>query len=543
METLDLRRRALHGCRVVALFSLALTLMPAAWAQAALPGKPHPAPVAVDDAADDPPGVLDELDTGYIVELGERLSADRTWLSDEALAMLDDIGLRLDELFAGVPEFFTKDGGDHYRIKIEKVGSLWGSFDPASDPFAIFLTHEAYTGLGLDRVLAFMDGAQTVLFERDLETLPALALTIESHPPGRPIAKSASVGSFEQPVELGSARLDLRRFDAELVAGFPLVPAMKAGCSHEVAPTSCNGMRPVCAAGASLHFILSALKIRTDHEGFGKGNPEIELFPFNIDGASTGSTSNRSTPFIFDGRTIADSAGRSRFLADVNNTNVWYSLGKGVAICPATLGGEWAMTLVEQDDTTGVLMIKGDRTNTVKMMRFENPSSSGNTVQIYPFNALKFVFQFIKLLFGLWSGDGDDLYQESIGLTGNLFCNDGLGKPAPKIFNLASAEWDMQGYFACVNPSCAEMNASISGPSSTFSFSAETFTASVTSGSTPFTYQWLKDGALVGTGSSVTVSSSSSYTLTLTVTDASGQRVTATMFVFVDDGMCGDFFC
>lgn len=89
------------------------------------------------------------------------------------------------------------------------------------------------------------------------------------------------------------------------------------------------------------------------------------------------------------------------------------------------------------------------------------------------------------------------------------------------------------------------MTASVSGPSHLFEFQSGTYSANVSGGSSPFAYRWTKNGAFVGSASSVTVSNSSSFTIavTVTVTDAGGQTTTASKFVFVDDGMCGDVFC
>ena len=520
--------------------TLLFTLTSSLWAAppAFPPAKPSLNSGPSADAVGDPPGVLDDIDSSFIVDLAARLSTDRGWLTPETLRALDDGSLRLKELFPEAPDFFTKDGTVLYRLEIERVGAGWDAFDPSTDRFAVFLTHEIYTGLGLDRALALEDGQQTVLFAQDMDTFHLFALSVHNRASDQPLPKSATVASFEEPVRLGEARLKVNRFDPALVEGFAAFPT-KAGCAAEVAPASCSGMVPVCAAGAAPHFILTSVKIRTDHEGLFKGKPEIELFPLNIDGASSGSTTGTSTPFIFSGRTILDSAGRSRFLPDVNSNNVWYSVSGGVAICPTTLGNEWAATLVEDDNTTGVLKIPGSKINKVKVFRHAVQSA----VALYRMDFLKFATNFIKLLFGLFSGDGDDLYQESIGITGDLFCNDGLGQPAPKIFTLASQEWDLQGYFACLNPTCAPLTASITGPSQLDMFTSGTYTVNVGSGVSPFTYRWTQNGAFVGSGSSVTVSDSNSFTIAVTVTDAAGQTATSSRSVFVFNEMCGQFFC
>jgi hypothetical protein len=85
------------------------------------------------------------------------------------------------------------------------------------------------------------------------------------------------------------------------------------------------------------------------------------------------------------------------------------------------------------------------------------------------------------------------------------------------------------------------VSASIVGTSYEFfinsSCRSRTWTASVTGGVTPYSYQWKVNGAVVGTGSSYTRSicpANGSFTLALTATDANAQSSTSSRTVVVD---------
>lgn len=75
---------------------------------------------------------------------------------------------------------------------------------------------------------------------------------------------------------------------------------------------------------------------------------------------------------------------------------------------------------------------------------------------------------------------------------------------------------------------------SINGPASVFADQTQTWTASVTGGLTPYTYQWYKDGTSVGTGSSLAMNTGwANFTLQLDVTDAASTTRSATQAVVV----------
>lgn len=100
-------------------------------------------------------------------------------------------------------------------------------------------------------------------------------------------------------------------------------------------------------------------------------------------------------------------------------------------------------------------------------------------------------------------------------------------------------------------PAATPLSASISG--TTYEYFAgtgcrsRTWTASVSGGSAPYTYQWYYNNSAVGTGSTYTRSicgSHMSFTLKLVVTDSTGATAQSTIFVTVEsEPMCGEYAC
>lgn len=421
---------------------------------------------------DDPPGLLSESQLGSLKALGARLSADRGWLRPEIFAMLGHQDLYLDEIFTDAPEM-VRFGSDLYRIQIEKVGPMWDGFDAENDPYFVFLTHEVFDEIGQDRALAFYQGDETVIFESDFYETPALAIALVKLARGQSTKGLERVVSLEASFDLGAAelRLPLDRIPPHLpqvlgidrqleqlgIATQNLAPANNTSCTQSVAPASCSGSVPVCGAGYAPYFVLTNLMIKTDREGCCfKGNSDIELFPLRIDVASQlGSNTTASTNLIFDGRSVVDMSGRSRFLPDVNNVGSWYTVTNGVAIFPVDKGLEWSALLVENDDDTGVLRVNATRINVTKLYR--NVNQIVQDIREMDRNFLAILINAVKVILdiiGLFN-DGDDLYQQSIGVANNLFCADGLGQGL-KTYHLTSNEWELKGYFACVNPSCPD---------------------------------------------------------------------------------------
>ena len=76
---------------------------------------------------------------------------------------------------------------------------------------------------------------------------------------------------------------------------------------------------------------------------------------------------------------------------------------------------------------------------------------------------------------------------------------------------------------------------------------SRTWTASVSGGSTPYTYQWYYNNTAVGTGSTYTRSvcgSHMSFQLKLVATDSTGATAQSTLFVTVEsEPMCGQYAC
>lgn len=396
------------------------------------------------DAANDPPGLVGLRQLAPLQALAMRLSGDRFWLTQEVVDALAERSIALDELFAET-KGFVQIGGRPYRLYLEKVGPAWQRFESSRDPYLLYISQEVFDGFGADSVLGYLDGDEISLTSTEIEAMPALALTLAS-PTQDPPPPSDLIHQLQDPIRLGPARRFVRQP--------PQTQLVAATCAPEVAPAYCStGGVPVCASGYSPYFVLSSLLIKVDHEGFLKGNPEIELFPLRLDSVSpSGGIGEATTDWLFSGRSVSDLAGRSRYLPNVNSTNVWYTIPGGLAIFPSDAGMEWSATLVEQDDEAGRLKVSPTKINVTKL--YKRVASIINDVrQMQYFHLIKSVFRLIFDIIKIFQ-DGDDIYQEALGISNELFCNDGVGQAFPRIFSFMSQEWEMQGYFACINPSC-----------------------------------------------------------------------------------------
>jgi len=396
----------------------------------------------------DPPGAFDTAQVGPVATLAQKLSLDRTWLTEDILSKLEETTVPLEEILPGSTSVFLED--DYiYITRVEKVGALWADFNPDSDPYFVFLTHEVYTGLGEDRALAFQDGIQTEVFLEDFDLLPALALTIERVPldtaidfvetasdpdnlPIEPICRSTSDTSS------GSNDPDHLIIDPDCEPDptpTKLCPNSGTSCP-QYAPTACSQGSPVCPTGSNPYFVLRRLLIKEDHEGLFKGNPEIELHPLNIEALPQGSGTSPYTRFVFSGRRICDAVGQERFLPDINDENAWYSF-EHVALYPAKVGEDWALTLVEDDEgLLGTINKSGSTANTIYVFR----STSSISALTRSLSSLNFVVGNTSLFRASFPGGDDDLYQPSIGVTNDLFCNSGLNHAFPRVFSLNTPE-------------------------------------------------------------------------------------------------------
>ncbi len=397
------------------------------------------------DALNDPPGVVTFENLLSLRTLAAEISRNDSWLTEEAVRALDVRHLALGELFSQTSSLVSI-AGKPYRIIIEKVGSGWERYHPG-DSFVLYLTHEVFDGYGPEVALGYLQGTELLLTATDISTAPAIAITLEE---SEPIAHDVVVRSITDPITLGPLRPAgaLARIGNVETASTPSMT-----CSPQFAPSACSGNIPVCPSGSSPYFVLSSLMIKTDHEGTFKGNPEIELFPLRLDSvSSSGGMDEATTDWLFSGRYVTDLAGQSRYLPNVQNNYVWYTINNGLALFPSDRGLEWSATLVEQDDDAGRLKVKPTKINVTKL--FKRVSQVVNDIrEMQYFHLVRSVF---KLLFDIIKifNDGDDIYQESIGISNELFCHEGLGQPFPRTFHLESQEWALQGYFACVNPSC-----------------------------------------------------------------------------------------
>ncbi len=407
----------------------------------------------------DAPSVLKEDGLAPVTGLAAWLSRERSWLTPELLKELDKRALGLDEIFDKAPRYISVDGAT-YRIKLEKVGPRWGGFAPKVDPFLVFLTQEVYDGLGADQALGYRNGEEVILFASDFDKLPAIALTFfRLTQDERPAAGERVIdlcAKQTKTIALGKARAALapkpdgRPTPGGLNFARPS-HAAKDFCEPEVAPTSCNGIQLVCPATYQPYFVLSGLRVFDNHEGCCfHGDPEIEIYPLRIDSVTgAGGQPNATTQLVFSGRNIIDVAGRSRYLPDVDDGGGLYSMN--VALLSTNMTSQFAGLMVEDDGQAGKLETSSTNINVSKLL--------DTGFQIYQdirnmdrFELIVDAFNLLDLL-GLLNND-DDMFQPSLGATNSLFCNNALGGSFPRVFTLSSNEWEMQGYFACVNANC-----------------------------------------------------------------------------------------
>jgi len=398
------------------------------------------------EGKEDPPGVLNKHGIESFQQIALELSADRRWLTSEVLDDLKTTSLSLDEIFTEAPRLLEVNQ-NLYRMVLEKVGPGWDNFGPHSN-YLVFINHEAYDGLGEDQALAFENGRERTITLEDLKKTAAIGLTLQGITPDEEPKHRQGVIGLESTIHLSEVRPHIR--SARQFAIGKLLSANEPiqGCSYVSAPTSCSNGVPVCAsATATPYFLVSAIKIKTDNEGLFKGNPEVELYPFRINPTSPpGGSTDIRTNWIFDGRYVTDTSGRYVYLPNVNDTGKWYYISGGVAVFPSNLSNEWVGTLVENDDTTGKLEIDRNKTNTIKL-------PIGKLIA-YIFDGLDFLKGF-KLIISLgFLNDTDDLWQPSLAINNDQFCSSGVGKPFPYTYSMTGDEWEMQGYFACIDPAC-----------------------------------------------------------------------------------------
>lgn len=395
--------------------------------------------------------LLDEDQVGPLADLAERLSADRSWLTRDSLKLFERTALSLDELFTDAPRYVSLDGV-LYRVRLEQVGKLWSGFDAASDPFIVFLTHEVYVGLGEERALGYQAGREVIVQAEDFERTPAIALTLARAARETPAERELVVELGSATIALGKARPRLTlRPEGVAPAKKPALPRRgKSHCPGEVVPSFCSGSFLACPSPTYRpYFVVQAIRVFDNHEGCCfHGDPEVELDPLRLDSVTGLGGINQVVEWQFSGRWVTDSAGRSRFLPDVDDNGNWYNLN--AAVFPLNVGQSWSALLVEDDDNPGVLKINPATLVTTKV--------TDSFFQVL--NNVRRIDSFELLAFGilrdiLGVGGDDDLYQPALGFTTGLFCNDPMRGFFPLIYTMSSpGQWDMQGYFACIDPAC-----------------------------------------------------------------------------------------
>ena len=398
------------------------------------------------DGKQDPPGVLNNVQIDSVRQLALRLSSNRNWLRNDVLKTLDKMGVRVNEIFAEAPEFVEVDQ-NIYRLVLEKVGSGWQGFNPHSSPYLIFLDHDTFDGYGEGFALAFENGTERMIVEEDLQKIAAIGLSLKDVTPDEWPERGARVVGIDQPIRLGEVA---PRFRSTNPIDIGAIVNRKDSCLPESAPTSCSGGVPVCSSpNASPYFVLSSLLIKKDHEDAFSGDPGIELYPLRLNPNSPyGGASDVRTNWIFDGRTVTDLAGRSRYLPDVDNNYTWYNISGGLALFPSLSSNEWVATLIEDDDTKGRLKIHRDKYNPFR-------KRDGTTINLFSFDFFDNWIATIGFILTLdILNDSDDLYLQSIEVSNATFCSEALGQYFPYTLTFDSSEWSLRGNFACIDPTC-----------------------------------------------------------------------------------------
>lgn len=432
--------------RVTSLVLIATLVAGPAWAGAprttpARPAEPdNPVPNAVVE-----PGRAQTLS-----RLARLLSEDRGWLTANVVDELAERGLWIDEVFSAAPAVLAADGV-LYRVVLEAFGDAWKGFDPAADPYVVYLTHEVYGGLGPERVLGFRAGQRSVFLAPDFDTVAGVGVTLADLTPDE-VAElrtgaAPTVQPLADPIHLGPPRPRVR---ARVAPEALLSSGGNAVCPRELKPT-CSAGRPACTSGYTPFFTLDQLKIKEDHEPI--GSPEIELYPVRVDlqSAAGGSTDIR-TGLIFSGRTVTDFAGQSKYLPDVNSKNQWYTIGS-LALFPTNSATEFGATLVDDDSEAGRLKIDKEKINKVRVLQ-----AGAGVYTVVKQEKLDRFLLFVAItalvdMLGILNND-DDLFVDSLGVANSLYCNDGINYSFPKSYALTTTEWEMKGHFSCINPSC-----------------------------------------------------------------------------------------
>ncbi len=422
----------------------------------------RPVEVGDPDAADDPPGLIANDRVEGVSRLAAWLSREDRWLTHEVIDTLDQLSLRLDEVFETAPRYFSLNGL-LYEIKIDSVGDAWAGFDPEEDAYVVFITQELYSGLGTDHVLAYVGGKEEILTVEKLGRVPALGLAVSKVSSRAAIEKNLLTATeLGEPVALGRPRLAIDRAAPDPGHDVP------SKCFLTQTPDLCLASLAFCPAGTEPFFILTGVQIFDDHESSARGKPEIEIFPFSRDTVPGDPFDDPPrTHLIFDGRYVTDKFGRSVYLPDVNKKDRWYDVSN-FAMLPlmfdplnpaqvAEGAGTWVASMVEDDDRRGIL--ETDFAGSVTARIFRDVGANQSFVERIPFLNLRILRPgIIRGLFRSFIFDRGDDFFEPIGFTPEVMCRDGLlGDPVI----IPGDDWELRGTFRCARscggpppPSC-----------------------------------------------------------------------------------------
>jgi hypothetical protein len=414
------------------------------------------------DAAEKAPegsGVLARGEIGAIAQVARELSNNSEWLTPTVIDALGRRRVELDEVFPSAPRF-VQVRGVLYRIFLR--GMLdWSGFDAKTDDVYIYMTREVFNELPEGGNIAFRRGVEQTLVDGQLPKGRMIALSVGALDPteGPDLDDRVAVHGQTR-IALGAPATALAVLRRDVPRdGAPFATALDKNFLEK--PWTCNGANtPICPNGYDPWFILTDLRMEEDHEPFTNGSPEIELYIGNIDVVGGVGGQTATTTVIFDGRNTTDKAGRPRFLPDVGNQAQWYAVGNGFALFPFSLGTRWSAMLVEDDDTKGALIARGDRLITTNTYQYNGGPYGITQRTIDTFRAMRLGPPGTPLvdIINQILANGDDVFYPAWGVTPQGYIKDICqgGRPYNTRITVGSTsnEWSMKGYYACLPGTC-----------------------------------------------------------------------------------------
>ncbi len=178
------------------------------------------------------PVLLDEKALLNVSELALSLSARRDWLHPAILDELSHRTLRLDEIFVDAPSTLLIEGRP-YRLMIGLLGRRQEV--DTDESFSVFLTADVHM-LAKGQLLGFQNGEQVLLWPDDLNTLPAVGLSLQGPLFEEPLPSGFLI-EFGKATRLGSVHSQIQR-EAGGFGPEAQVPPLKSSCLPSWQPSA-----------------------------------------------------------------------------------------------------------------------------------------------------------------------------------------------------------------------------------------------------------------------------------------------------------------